>query len=90
MTPELLCKKLGVEMGKFEPGSHREEMKAEVEISYLRDILAMIVERKVAVRAGASSSGTHVEPRSATLELALRPAHLSSNETEVGSSALGN
>ena len=90
MTLELLCKRLGVEMGKFEPDPHLKEMKAEIDISYPRDVLAMIAERKVAVRAGASSSGVHAEPGSAMPEPALHLAHLFSSETEVSSSALGN
>ena len=71
MTVELLYKRLGVKMGKFEPDPHLKEMKAEINMSYPRDVLAMIGKRKVVVRARASSSGVHAEPRSAMLEPTL-------------------
>ena len=47
MTPELVYKVVGMEMGNFEVGPYLEEMKAEIEISYPKDILAMIAKRKL-------------------------------------------
>ena len=46
MTLELVCKKTGVEMEKFEVKPYLKEIKDEIAISYLEDILAIILERK--------------------------------------------
>ena len=42
MTLELVCKKTGVELEKFEVKPYLKEIKDEIAISYLEDILAII------------------------------------------------
>ena len=55
-TPELICKNLGVELGKFKAEPYIEAMKAEVEISYPNKIVDIIKARKAFARAQVSSS----------------------------------
>ena len=92
MTPKLVCKKTNMGMGKFEVKPYLKEIKDEIAISYLKDILVIITERKVAARtvAIARSSSTNVpaEPRSVTPEPALQSASLSFDQAET-SSAIG-
>ena len=89
MTPELMYKKSGVEMGKFEVKPYLEEIKDEISISYLEDILAIIVERKATARtatiAGSSLAITPAEPRRVTSKPSLKPTSLSSNQVETSS-----
>ena len=92
MMPELICKKYGVEMGKFEVKPYLEEIKDEITISYPEDILAIITERKATARtaaiAGSLSTDALAELGSVTLEPTLQPASLSSDQAET-SSAIG-
>lgn len=89
MTLELVCKVAGVEMGKYEVGPYLEEMKSKIEISYLKDILALIAERKDAARARPSSSSVQAKPGNATPNPALPYAQILSNNTEINSSTMG-
>ena len=86
---ELVCKAAGVEMRKFKLGPYLEEMKAEIEISYPKDILAMIAEKKATAIARASSSSVHAELGNATPDHAIQSAQIPSNKTKTNSSALG-
>ena len=53
ITPELIYKKSGVDMRKFEVKPYLEEIKDEITISYPKDILAIITERKATARTAA-------------------------------------
>ena len=69
-----------------------EEIKDEISISYLEDIFVIIMERKAIARtvviARSSLTDVLAEPRSITPEPSLKPASLSSNQSET-SSAIG-
>ena len=64
-------------------------MKAEIEISYPKDILAMIAEKKATVRAGASSSSVYAKPSRATPDPALPSTQIPLSNTEINNSAMG-
>ena len=89
MTPELMCKKSGVEMGKFEVKPYLDEIKDEISISYPEDILAIIAERKATARtaaiAGSSLVVAPAEPRRVTSKPSLKPTSLPSNQVETSS-----
>ena len=91
MTPELVCRKTGVEMGKIR--RYLEEIKDEIAIFYPEDILAIIVERKAAAKVAAiarsNPSDISAKPGSVTLELVLLPAPFPYDKAEASSSALG-
>ena len=73
ITPESICKDLGVELGKFETEPYIKAMKSEIEISYPNDIVSMIKARKASARTQASSSNVQAKPRSIIPGLVLRP-----------------
>ena len=85
-TPESIYKDLGVEIEKFETEPYIEAMKSEIEISYPKDIMELIKARKASARAQASSSNVRVEPRSATLNPALRPSSVLATKAALRSS----
>ena len=86
-TPELICKDLGVEIGKFEIEPYIEAMKSEIEISYPKDIVELIRAKKAAARAQAGSSNIRAEPRSVTPDPTLRPNFVPASEVAQESSS---
>ena len=87
--PESICKDLGVELGKFETEPYIEAMKTEIEISYPKDIVDIIKARKSSARVQAGSSNVQAEPKSVTLDPALRPNSMHASKTTSNSLALG-
>ena len=89
MTPELVYKKIGVEMGKFEVKPYLEEIKDEIAISYQGDILVIITERKTAARTtaifGLNPMNDPAEPGSVTPEPALHLAPFMPDQAETSS-----
>ena len=75
--------------GKYEVGPYLEEIKDKIEVSYPKDILAIIAERKVSTIAGSCSSGVQAEPGSVTPDPALPLAQIPSNNNEINNSAIG-
>ena len=88
-TPELICKDLRVEFGKFETEPYIKAMKSEIEISYSKDIVELIKARKASARAQAGSSNVRIESRSVTPNPALRPSSVPVPETAPSDLALG-
>ena len=70
---EQVYKAAGIQMSKYEVGLYLEEMKDEIEILYLQDLLAIIAERKKVAAAGSNSSGVQNEVGNATPDHALPP-----------------
>ena len=75
-----------MEFGKFKIEPYIKAMKSEIEISYPKDIAELIKARKVSARAQAGSSNVRVEPRSATLNPALRPNSVLATKAAIRSS----
>ena len=88
-TPELICKDLGVEFGKFETEPYIETMRAEVEISYPNDIVDISKAKKASVRVQASSSSVQAKPKSVTPNPAMRPDSMPASEDAPDNLALG-
>ena len=89
VTPESICKDLGVEFSKFETKPYVEAMKSEIDISYPKEIVDIIKAKKALAKGQSSSSGMEAGPNNTTSDLALRPAVLPPSGTASDSSALG-
>ena len=78
-----------MEFGKFETEPFIEAMKAEIGISYPKEIIDIIKARKVAARIQTGSSSVQAEPKSVTPDPTLRPNSLRATKTVHDNLALG-
>ena len=78
-----------MEEGNYEVGPYLEEVKDEIEVSYPKDILAIIAKRKAAAIAGSSSFGVQTECGNVTPNLALPSTQIPLSNPESNNSAIG-
>lgn len=79
----LLCQRLRVEIGKFDPFPYLWEMGSNISITYLANILAIIATRKVVEKAKATNADVFNVSKSATLRpvAQISPLSMSKDQT---------